>query len=234
MNSTRNQLLRLCGIPFSHLAFRPVASSIPSLVRHMQPLATKTIGSIASSKLLSSLPRSSPFSTSTSTQSQTPASDTTSTTTPTSTSTLPPGVSRGFGTVISAGRMQRTVRVEQIRTKFDNSLQKRFLVKKVHLVSDPRDSLREGDKIEFWSGRRVSEHVWQGNGEIRGSVESMPGNIRNIHRFKGSRAIDGRLVYRCPAFFPSLKHQKFPSRSQKSISREIIARLPNFTDNTYP
>ncbi|EGE07084.1 hypothetical protein TMEN_8547 [Trichophyton mentagrophytes] len=159
MNSTRSQLLRLCGIPFSHSAFRPVASSIPSLVRHAQPLATKTIGSIASSNLLSSLPRSSPFSTSTSTQSQTPASDATSTTTPTSATTLPPGVSRGFGTVISAGRMQRTVRVEQIRTKFDNSLQKRFLVKKVHLVSDPRDSLREGDKIEFWSGRRVSEHV---------------------------------------------------------------------------
>ncbi|EFQ97320.1 hypothetical protein MGYG_00360 [Nannizzia gypsea CBS 118893] len=160
MNSTRSQLLRICGIPFSQSAIRPAASSIPSLVRHAQPLATRTVGNIARPNLISS-PCSSPYSTSTSTQSQTPASDATSTTTTTSSSatTLPPGVSRSFGTVISAGRMQRTVRVEQIRTKFDNSLQKRFLEKKIYMVSDPRDSLREGDKIEFWSGRRVSEHV---------------------------------------------------------------------------
>ncbi|KAM5443336.1 hypothetical protein MferCBS31731_001657 [Microsporum ferrugineum] len=155
-SSTRSQLLRICGIPFSQSATRSVGPSAPSLLRNAQPLAAKT--TIPRQNVLPSLQRSL-FSTSSPAQSQAPASDSTSTTTPTSSTCLPPGMSRNFGTVISAGRMQHTVRVEQISTKFDNHLQKRFIEKKIYMVSDPRDSLREGDKIEFWSGRRVSEHV---------------------------------------------------------------------------
>ncbi|RAL09671.1 nucleic acid-binding protein [Aspergillus homomorphus CBS 101889] len=67
------------------------------------------------------------------------------------------------GTVVSAGRMERTVRVEHLNIEWDAHLRK-YYPKKVYIkVSDPRESLREGDVIEFSSGapkgRRVNHVV---------------------------------------------------------------------------
>ncbi|KAF3490587.1 uncharacterized protein GIQ15_00104 [Arthroderma uncinatum] len=159
-SSTSSQLLRICGMPFSQSLTRSAAPSLSSVLRHAQPLATTTTGSLARHGLAPAQSRSSLFSTYPSARSQVPDTDSIpTTTTPPTSVPLPHGVSRSFGTVISAGRMQRTVRVEHINIKFNKQVQKRFAVKETYKVSDPRNSLRVGDKIEFWSGRRVSKHV---------------------------------------------------------------------------
>ncbi|KAK2872064.1 hypothetical protein FQN49_002582 [Arthroderma sp. PD_2] len=157
--STSSQLLRICGVPFSQSLARSAVPSIPSLLRRAQSLAATT-GSVSRHGFAPAQSRSSPFSTCSPVRSQVPDSDPVPTAITRSTSSnLPSGVSRAFGTVVSAGRMQRTVRVEHISSVFNKRVQKRFAEKKIYKVSDPRNSLREGDKIEFWSGRRVSEHV---------------------------------------------------------------------------
>jgi ribosomal protein S17 len=64
-----------------------------------------------------------------------------------------------LGTVISAGLMDRTVRVLHRHTTYDKHLRKLYPAKTTFMVSDPRNSLREGDVIEFSSGWRASKNV---------------------------------------------------------------------------
>ncbi|PGH26594.1 hypothetical protein AJ80_01723 [Polytolypa hystricis UAMH7299] len=70
-----------------------------------------------------------------------------------------PSSAKRTGTVISAGLMDRTVRVEYKHTFYHTHLRKLYPTKRTYLVSDPNNSLREGDVIEFSSGWRKSKHV---------------------------------------------------------------------------
>jgi ribosomal protein S17 len=63
------------------------------------------------------------------------------------------------GTVVSVGRMQRTVTVLHRHTVWDKHIRKYYPKETRYLVSDPRESLREGDVIEFSSGAPKSRHV---------------------------------------------------------------------------
>ncbi|PKX95021.1 uS17 family ribosomal protein [Aspergillus novofumigatus IBT 16806] len=63
------------------------------------------------------------------------------------------------GTVVSVGRMDRTVRVSHSRTTWDPYLRKTYPKITHYLVADPRNSLREGDVIEFSSGFPKSRNV---------------------------------------------------------------------------
>ncbi|KAL3456304.1 hypothetical protein BJX64DRAFT_270984 [Aspergillus heterothallicus] len=63
------------------------------------------------------------------------------------------------GTVVSVGRMERTVTVEHRHTMWDSYIRKNYPKITRFLVSDPRNSLREGDVIEFSSGAPKSRHV---------------------------------------------------------------------------
>jgi ribosomal protein S17 len=67
--------------------------------------------------------------------------------------------SRKTGTVVSVGRMQRTVTVLFRHNFWDKRIRKSYPKETRYLVSDPRDSLREGDVIEFSSGAPKSRHV---------------------------------------------------------------------------
>ncbi|RHZ65854.1 uS17 family ribosomal protein [Aspergillus thermomutatus] len=63
------------------------------------------------------------------------------------------------GTVVSVGRMDRTVRVSHRHITWDPHLRKSYPKITHFLVSDPRNSLREGDVIEFSSGFPKSRNV---------------------------------------------------------------------------
>ncbi|KAJ9292621.1 hypothetical protein DTO271G3_8593 [Paecilomyces variotii] len=63
------------------------------------------------------------------------------------------------GTVISTGLMNRTVRVAHHHTTYDRFIRKTYPKTTTYLVSDPRNSLREGDVIEFSSGAPKSRRV---------------------------------------------------------------------------
>ncbi|OOG00488.1 hypothetical protein ASPCADRAFT_202350 [Aspergillus carbonarius ITEM 5010] len=63
------------------------------------------------------------------------------------------------GTVVSVGRMDRTVRVSHRHTTWDKHIQKSYPKITTYLVSDPRNSLREGDIIEFSNGYPKSRNV---------------------------------------------------------------------------
>ncbi|KAF7155157.1 hypothetical protein CNMCM5623_006584 [Aspergillus felis] len=63
------------------------------------------------------------------------------------------------GTVVSVGRMDRTVRVSHRHTTWDPHLRKSYPKTTHYLVADPRNSLREGDVIEFSSGFPKSRNV---------------------------------------------------------------------------
>ncbi|KAL4821902.1 hypothetical protein BDW67DRAFT_149802 [Aspergillus spinulosporus] len=63
------------------------------------------------------------------------------------------------GTVVSVGRMDRCVRVEHRHTIWDNYLRKSYPKVTTFMVSDPQNSLREGDVIEFSSGYPKSRRV---------------------------------------------------------------------------
>ncbi|KAG5297188.1 hypothetical protein I7I48_06227 [Histoplasma ohiense] len=85
-------------------------------------------------------------------------------TTTTTTTTTPPRnsltrYSLKFGTVLTAGRMDKTVRVLHKHTTFHKKLHKSYPASTVYLVSDPCNSLRQGDVIEFSSGWRTSKNV---------------------------------------------------------------------------
>ncbi|WEW60621.1 hypothetical protein PRK78_006108 [Emydomyces testavorans] len=68
-------------------------------------------------------------------------------------------VSHKFGTVISAGRMDKVVRVEHVHQLWDKKIRRPYPQKTIFRVADPRNSLREGDVIEFTSGHRASKTV---------------------------------------------------------------------------
>ncbi|KAJ5349334.1 hypothetical protein N7541_007061 [Penicillium brevicompactum] len=63
------------------------------------------------------------------------------------------------GTVVSVGRMERTVRVLHRHTLWDRHIRKYYPQETNFLVSDPANSLRAGDVIEFSSGAPKSKHV---------------------------------------------------------------------------
>ncbi|CAI7593254.1 unnamed protein product [Penicillium viridicatum] len=63
------------------------------------------------------------------------------------------------GTVVSVGRMDRTVRVCHRHTSWDRHIRKFYPQETHYLVSDPRNSLRDGDIIEFSSGAPKSRNV---------------------------------------------------------------------------
>ncbi|KAL4742485.1 hypothetical protein BDV11DRAFT_12029 [Aspergillus similis] len=63
------------------------------------------------------------------------------------------------GTVVSVGRMDRCVRVEHRHTIWDDFLRKSYPKVTTFKVSDPQNSLREGDVIEFSSGYPKSRRV---------------------------------------------------------------------------
>lgn len=81
----------------------------------------------------------------------------TSTTAPPSLRSYP--YSTKLGTVVSVGKMQHTVRVSHRHTEWDAHLRKPYPKVTTYKVSDPRDSLREGDVIEFTSGAPRGRHV---------------------------------------------------------------------------
>lgn len=55
--------------------------------------------------------------------------------------------------------MDKTVRVLHKHTTFHKKLHKSYPASTVYLVSDPCNSLRQGDVIEFSSGWRTSKNV---------------------------------------------------------------------------
>ncbi|KAH8701706.1 hypothetical protein BGW36DRAFT_257585, partial [Talaromyces proteolyticus] len=63
------------------------------------------------------------------------------------------------GTVTSVGLMEKTVRVAYHHRKWDRHIRKWYPKVTTYLVSDPQNSLREGDVIEFSSGARKSPRV---------------------------------------------------------------------------
>ncbi|RDW65869.1 uncharacterized protein DSM5745_09608 [Aspergillus mulundensis] len=63
------------------------------------------------------------------------------------------------GTVVSVGRMDRCVRVEHRHNVWDDFLRKNYPKVTTFMVSDPQNSLREGDVIEFSSGYPKSRRV---------------------------------------------------------------------------
>ncbi|CAG8220902.1 unnamed protein product [Penicillium salamii] len=84
---------------------------------------------------------------------------------PTGTETQAPPRLRNYasalktGTVVSVGRMERTVRVLHRHTVWDRHIRKYYPQETNFLVSDPANSLRSGDVIEFSSGAPKSKHV---------------------------------------------------------------------------
>ncbi|KAK3689980.1 hypothetical protein B0T22DRAFT_183381 [Podospora appendiculata] len=61
------------------------------------------------------------------------------------------------GVVVSAGLMQRTVKVRVGGQKWNSFLQKHFDAPKTYLVHDPADSLRTGDVVSITPGFRTSK-----------------------------------------------------------------------------
>ncbi|KFY43077.1 hypothetical protein V495_04186 [Pseudogymnoascus sp. VKM F-4514 (FW-929)] len=61
--------------------------------------------------------------------------------------------------VLTAGLMEKTVKVRVGGQKWNKHVRKYFNYPKTYLVHDPRSSLRAGDIIEISSGWRVSKHV---------------------------------------------------------------------------
>ncbi|PYI11591.1 nucleic acid-binding protein [Aspergillus sclerotiicarbonarius CBS 121057] len=139
-----------------------------NLLRAMQPLRISLIRSTTPSTTTPSLYHTFQRSLSTTTprlnepqpQQQ---EDTTQSSTPAST-IVPPSL-RAYpyktktGTVVSVGRMDRTVRVSYRHTTWDKHIQKPYPKITTFLVSDPRNSLREGDVIEFSNGFPKTRNV---------------------------------------------------------------------------
>ncbi|PSS09242.1 hypothetical protein M430DRAFT_77556, partial [Amorphotheca resinae ATCC 22711] len=61
--------------------------------------------------------------------------------------------------VVSAGLMQKTVKVRVGDQKWNNHIRKYFNRKAHLLVHDPRESLRVGDIVAITPGWRASKHV---------------------------------------------------------------------------
>jgi len=62
------------------------------------------------------------------------------------------------GVVVSAGLMQKTVKVLVGGQKWNADVRKHFKAPKKYLVHDPNDSLRTGDIVAITPGWRTSKH----------------------------------------------------------------------------
>ncbi|KAM7221478.1 hypothetical protein V8F06_003050 [Rhypophila decipiens] len=62
------------------------------------------------------------------------------------------------GVVVSAGLMQRTVKVRVGGMKWNRFLKKSFDNSQTYMVHDPNDSLRTGDVVAITPGERNSKH----------------------------------------------------------------------------
>ncbi|KAF2753739.1 nucleic acid-binding protein [Pseudovirgaria hyperparasitica] len=72
----------------------------------------------------------------------------------------PPILHRNFnGVVVSAGKMDRTVKVRIATQTWNKRVKKHFPDAKHHLVHDPANSVREGDVVSIQSGWRKAQHV---------------------------------------------------------------------------
>ncbi|KAH8645622.1 hypothetical protein BX600DRAFT_444189 [Xylariales sp. PMI_506] len=60
--------------------------------------------------------------------------------------------------VVSAGKMDRTVKVRLWGQRWEKKVQKSFQVPIYHLVHDPNNSVREGDVVSISAGWRTSQH----------------------------------------------------------------------------
>ncbi|KAL1956194.1 hypothetical protein VTO42DRAFT_7541 [Malbranchea cinnamomea] len=156
MAAPRTQLLRLCRVTFPPSPVSKAALNLNSpLPRHFVRCVASLSASFSNNATPPPLPQlsSSSFSSrSTSTVLQPPEP-------PRKLPPSEPKVSRKYGTVISAGRMNKTVRVQVIHTEYDKHIRRPFPAKSTVMVSDPRNSLREGDVIQFASGWRTSKNV---------------------------------------------------------------------------
>ncbi|KAI2602975.1 nucleic acid-binding protein [Hypoxylon fragiforme] len=63
------------------------------------------------------------------------------------------------GIVVSAGRMDKTVKVKLGGLRWEEKVQKYFKQPRCELVHDPRNSLRQGDVVSITSSWRVSKDV---------------------------------------------------------------------------
>ncbi|OLN87653.1 37S ribosomal protein S17, mitochondrial [Colletotrichum chlorophyti] len=62
------------------------------------------------------------------------------------------------GVVVSAGLMQKTVKVRVGGQQWNSKVQKMFTKPQTHLVHDPNSSLRAGDIVSIVPGWRTSPH----------------------------------------------------------------------------
>ncbi|KAI9758545.1 MAG: hypothetical protein M4579_003037 [Chaenotheca gracillima] len=70
-----------------------------------------------------------------------------------------PAIRSLTGVVVSAGLMQKTVKVRTTQQVWDKHIRKHFNRPVNHLVHDPASSLLAGDIITFCPGYRTSKHV---------------------------------------------------------------------------
>ncbi|KAF2495614.1 nucleic acid-binding protein, partial [Lophium mytilinum] len=63
------------------------------------------------------------------------------------------------GVVVSAGKMQKAVKVQIAQQEWNKKIRKHFASSTTHLVSDPNSSLREGDVVRIASGFRTSRNI---------------------------------------------------------------------------
>ncbi|KAI1406340.1 nucleic acid-binding protein [Hypoxylon fuscum] len=64
-----------------------------------------------------------------------------------------------YGIVVSAGLMDKTVKVRLGGLRWEPRVQKWFKEPRYKLVHDPRNSVRQGDVVAITSSWRVSQHV---------------------------------------------------------------------------
>lgn len=134
--------------PLRSSVFRTATGSSPA-ARYLQSSTQRINSGLAPFR------RSNSSTTTPAAESQSPTA--TPLSTPPSLRTYPYSLKKG--TVESVGRMDRTVRVIHRHTTWDSHLQKTFPKLTTYLVSDPNNSLREGDVIEFSSGAPKSRNV---------------------------------------------------------------------------
>ncbi|KAH9904590.1 hypothetical protein F4778DRAFT_69982 [Xylariomycetidae sp. FL2044] len=63
------------------------------------------------------------------------------------------------GIVVSAGKMDKTVKVKLGGQRWEQRVQKYFKAPRYHLVHDPRNSVRQGDVVAISPSWRESQHV---------------------------------------------------------------------------
>ncbi|KAL9006370.1 MAG: hypothetical protein Q9188_000844 [Gyalolechia gomerana] len=63
------------------------------------------------------------------------------------------------GTVVSAGKMMKAVKVRTSKQIYNSFIKKHFTAYQSHLVSDPNSSLREGDVVRIAPRWRTSKHI---------------------------------------------------------------------------